>query len=249
MTIPDFTGSKILVVGDVMLDRYIFGAAIKLSPEAPVPVIGVGADEYRLGGAANVAANISALGARCDLISIVGNDERSYILKTLLNKHVVNYNLVYDEEIKTIEKVRVVADNQQLVRFDYDCIYKEDVSLKVVDRFVKSIENNTYDLVVLSDYMKGSLYFSKEIIKMAKEKGIPVIVDPKSKDFGDYFGATVITPNLKEYKMALYTAKLSDLDVNYSSYKMIEKYDFKYCASRKVETVLACIQKIVKLST
>jgi len=180
-----------------MLDKYLYGDTSRVSPEAPVPVVNHISTEYRLGGAANVAANLANLGARVFLVGILGTDENAERIKRLLaDKRVKGYFVESSAEC-TIKKTRVISKGQQMLRLDEERHFSKESSDKVVELVEKLI--NKTDAVILSDYAKGTLAKSKEIISCGKRQGKMVAVDPKSKDFSDYFGADLITPNLKEF--------------------------------------------------
>ncbi|GMR06329.1 MAG: D-glycero-beta-D-manno-heptose-7-phosphate kinase [Gammaproteobacteria bacterium] len=190
--------ARVLVVGDAMLDRYWFGDVDRISPEAPVPVLAITDNEERAGGAANVACNISALGGRCDLISVVGNDDAAKSLERLLSERGVTTRFTRDESHVTTVKLRLLSRNQQLLRADFEQA-PDDVSIiAAMDRFNKSLD--TADIVLLSDYGKGVLRDIDQIIDAAKAKGIKVLVDPKGRDFARYRGASLITPNRHEFE-------------------------------------------------
>jgi len=197
--LPKFDGAKILVVGDVMLDRYWFGDVSRISPEAPVPVLKVERMEERPGGAANVARNIAALGAQATLLSVVGDDEAGTCLEKLLTRHGnVNALLHRDGSISTIIKLRAVARQQQLLRIDFETPPSHEVlNAKLADFRVKLPEA---DVVILSDYGKGGLAHIAEMIRLARAADKPVLVDPKGDDYARYCGATLLTPNRSEFR-------------------------------------------------
>jgi D-glycero-beta-D-manno-heptose-7-phosphate kinase len=189
---------RILVVGDVMLDRYWFGEVERISPEAPVPVVRVGSTDERLGGAANVARNIVAVGARAGLLSVVGRDEAGRSLLSLLRKSRITPHLHEDDGLSTTVKLRVIARQQQMVRIDFEAAPDEEVLAAHLDEFAALVP--TYDCVVLSDYGKGGLTHIVRMIEIAREAGKPILVDPKGDDYGRYAGATMITPNRAELR-------------------------------------------------
>lgn len=199
MSLPSFDQARVLVVGDVMLDRYWFGDVERISPEAPVPVLKVARVEDRPGGAANVARNIAALGAQCTLLSVVGNDEPGNSLEKLLAEQRGVEALLYrDATIATTIKLRAVARQQQLLRIDFETQPSHEVlHAKLADYRTKLSEA---DVVVLSDYGKGGLAHIAEMIKLAREAGKPVLVDPKGDDYARYQGATLLTPNRSEFR-------------------------------------------------
>jgi len=197
--LPDFAGAKILVVGDVMLDRYWFGEVERISPEAPVPVLKVDRVEERPGGAANVARNIVALGAKSTLLSVVGNDEAGACLEKLLGEHQnINALLHSDDTISTIIKLRAIARHQQLLRIDFETSPSHEVLHAALNDFRTLMP--MADVVILSDYGKGGLTHIAEMISLARAAGKPVLVDPKGDDYARYRGATMLTPNRSEFR-------------------------------------------------
>jgi len=197
--LPDFAGAKILVVGDVMLDRYWFGDVDRISPEAPVPVLKVERVEERPGGAANVARNIVALGAQATLLSVIGNDEAGACLEKLLGEHQNLIALLHsDDEFSTIIKLRAIARHQQLLRIDFETSPSHEVLHAALEDFRAQMP--MADVVILSDYGKGGLTHIAEMISLAKAAGKPVLVDPKGDDYARYRGATMLTPNRSEFR-------------------------------------------------
>ncbi len=197
--LPDFDDARVLVVGDVMLDRYWFGDVQRISPEAPVPVLKVNRVDERPGGAANVARNIAALGAHATLLSVVGGDEAGACLEGLLKEHVnLNAILHRDASISTIIKLRAVARHQQLLRIDFE----KPPSHEVLHAVLRDFEAQLLlaDVVILSDYGKGGLAHIAQMIEMAKKAGKQVLVDPKGENYGRYMGATLLTPNRSEFR-------------------------------------------------
>ena len=199
MKLPSFEKARILVVGDVMLDRYWFGDVTRISPEAPVPVLKVSKVEERPGGAANVARNIASLGAHCTLLSVVGADEAGDCLQRLLTEQGgVTAMLHRDDSISTIVKLRAIARHQQLLRIDFETPPSHEVlNAKLADFHAKL---PLADVVILSDYGKGGLAHIAEMIKSARAAGKPVLVDPKGDDYARYQGATLLTPNRSEFR-------------------------------------------------
>lgn len=193
--------SKILVVGDVMLDRYWFGEVNRISPEAPVPVVRVAKREDRLGGAANVARNIASLGAQVSLFGLVGQDESGQTIEKLTVKDGINSLLISDAEIHTILKMRVLGRQQQLIRIDFEELPSQNLLDKLFDS-IKSVIKE-YDVIVLSDYAKGALVQVKKIIDIAKQENKIILVDPKGHDYKKYFGASIMTPNKSEMMQAV----------------------------------------------
>jgi rfaE bifunctional protein kinase chain/domain len=197
--LPKFDGAKILVIGDVMLDRYWFGDVKRISPEAPVPVLRVSKVDERPGGAANVARNIAALGAQVTLLSVVGADEAGVALEKLLTVHDnLTAQLHRDDSISTIIKLRAVARHQQLLRIDFETAPSHEVLHSVLADFRTRLPQA--DVVILSDYGKGGLAHIAEMIQLARAAGKLVLVDPKGDDYQRYHGATLLTPNLNEFR-------------------------------------------------
>jgi rfaE bifunctional protein kinase chain/domain len=196
--LPDFTRAKILVAGDVMLDRYWFGDVSRISPEAPVPVVHVKRTEERPGGAANVARNVTALGASCTLLAVTGADEAASALEMLLAAEHVKSSLHRDPELATTVKLRVVGQQQQLLRIDFERAPSPRALAAKLDEYERLVAGA--DVVVLSDYGKGGLERVQEMIAAARRLGKPVLVDPKGWDYARYRGATLITPNRAEFR-------------------------------------------------
>lgn len=194
----DLSHARILVVGDVMLDRYWFGDVARISPEAPVPVVKVHKQEARLGGAANVARNAASLGVHTTLLSVVGQDEAGSQIAQLLTEAGVQANLHSDASIDTIIKLRVIGRQQQLLRIDFETPPSDAVLADKLANFHTLIAD--YDLVILSDYGKGSLTHIAAMIAAANAHNIPVLVDPKGDDYARYQYASVLTPNLSEFR-------------------------------------------------
>jgi D-glycero-beta-D-manno-heptose-7-phosphate kinase len=188
--------ASVLVVGDAMLDRYWFGDVQRISPEAPVPIVHVTSEEYRLGGAANVALNVASLGAHAMLMSIVGADEASKQLKALLDHHGVESILKSDAQIDTTVKLRVSGRAQQLLRIDFEKRPREAALSSLMTDFRKLLPR--FGAVVFSDYGKGALAQIAAMIRIGLDAGLPVLVDPKGADFSPYAGATILTPNRTE---------------------------------------------------
>jgi rfaE bifunctional protein kinase chain/domain len=191
----------VLVVGDVMLDRYWYGDALRISPEAPVPVLLFREEEYRLGGAANVAANCAALGARTRLLSVVGRDEAGKRLEKLLKAKRVAVSLHRDARVHTTQKLRLIARRQQLLRIDMEKAPSTEVLASKLADFRTALRD--CDVVLLSDYGKGGLEHISVMIREARKAGKKVLVDPKGDDYARYKGATMLTPNLAELRQVV----------------------------------------------
>ena len=191
-----FESVRILVVGDVMLDRYWFGEVSRISPEAPVPIVRVEKREERLGGAANVARNIATLGGGAGLLGVVGQDEAGDVVDSLLTELGINSFLTRDPAISTIIKLRVIGRQQQLLRIDFEEPPTDTVLRDKLTRYNTLLPQ--YGVIVLSDYAKGSLVNVADMIAAAKDAGKCILVDPKGDDFSRYAGATILTPNKSE---------------------------------------------------
>ena len=199
--LPDFGKAKILVVGDVMLDRYWFGEVSRISPEAPVPIVKVERTEERPGGAANVARNIASLGAVVELLSVIGDDEAGARLQDLIREAGVSANLHRDATLSTTVKLRVIGRQQQLLRIDFETTPSREV---LADKLLDfGLLLDVCNVVILSDYGKGGLAHIGRMITMAREKGKSVLIDPKGDDYSRYRGATLITPNRAELKQVV----------------------------------------------
>lgn len=191
-----FDNVRILVIGDVMLDRYWFGDVSRISPEAPVPVVRIEKREERLGGAANVARNIATLGGAAGLLGVVGQDEAGDTVDGMLEEMGVSSFLTRDPSISTIIKLRVIGRQQQLLRIDFEEAPTDAVLRDKLTRFNTLLPE--YQVIVLSDYTKGSLVNVADMIAAAKQAGKCILVDPKGDDFSRYVGASVLTPNKSE---------------------------------------------------
>ena len=195
---PEFTRARVLVVGDVMLDSYWHGGTSRISPEAPVPIVKVDLEESRVGGAGNVALNVSVLGAKATLLGLAGADTTADRLETLLRESGVDSMLQRVKGSQTITKLRVISRHQQLIRLDFEDSFAQWDGDQLLRDFSSCLAN--IDAVILSDYAKGTLRESAALVRAARAAGKPVIVDPKGRDFEMYRGATLITPNLSEFE-------------------------------------------------
>jgi rfaE bifunctional protein kinase chain/domain len=191
-------GARVLVAGDVMLDRYWFGEVARISPEAPVPVVRITRMEERPGGAANVARNAAALGARAHLLAVVGNDEAGQVLGRLLAAEGVQAQLTTDSTLDTTVKLRVIGRQQQMVRVDFE----KSPAATALEAKLADYEGALSDtgVVILSDYAKGALAHVERMIQAARTAGKVVLVDPKGDDYDKYRGATLLTPNRGEFR-------------------------------------------------
>ena len=191
-----WSNARILVVGDVMLDRYWFGEVNRISPEAPVPVVRVERKEERLGGAANVARNIASLGAQTALLGVTGDDEPARVMDGMLREMGIASHLNRDPSISTIVKLRVIGRQQQLVRIDFEEAPTDTVLRDKLTQFNTLVAD--YDVILFSDYAKGSLVNVAEMVATARKLGKRILVDPKGDDFQRYVGASLLTPNKSE---------------------------------------------------
>lgn len=196
-----FAARRLLVVGDVMLDRYWFGEVERISPEAPVPVVRVSATQERLGGAANVARNVAALGMGTGLLSVLGDDEAGRSLARLLGETSIEAHLHTDASLATTVKLRVVGRQQQMLRVDFENQPEAEVLAAKLGEYESLLAR--YDTVILSDYGKGGLTHIARMIELARAARRPVLVDPKGDDYSRYAGATVVTPNRAELRQVV----------------------------------------------
>lgn len=207
----DFSKVRVLVVGDVMLDRYWYGQSNRISPEAPVVVVNVQQEETRLGGAGNVAANVASLGAHALLMGLIGEDQAGEQLEALLNQKNIISHLVKLPGATTIVKNRVMSRQQQMIRLDFEIPYGQWPQEKFLEKYDGLL--SSVDAVILSDYAKGTLADFNQFITLARQKDIPVLIDTKGKDFEKYKNATVITPNLHEFETVVGACvNLSDIE-------------------------------------
>ena len=223
-TLPDFSRASVLVLGDVMLDRYWFGDATRISPEAPVPIVKIENVDHRPGGAGNVALNIAALQAKVTLLGVTGNDEAAHLLGQQLHTASVNHDLLKEDHVSTIIKLRVISRHQQLIRLDFEEKCQLPSNDKLLMRFKRHLKKT--QLVLLSDYKKGTLANPQAFIQLARKANIPIIVDPKGNDFSLYRHATVITPNFKEFEAIVGTCH-SEQDIIDKGQKLLADYDIQ----------------------
>jgi len=222
--IPDFSSANVLVVGDVMLDRYWHGPTSRISPEAPVPVVQVRESEERPGGAGNVALNVSALGGQATLVGLVGDDEAGERLGKLMTTMGVHCRLVAQEGKPTITKLRVISRHQQLIRVDFEDSFFGCDDTSVIDAFDLSLAES--GAIIVSDYGKGTLQNTQQLIAKARSAGKHVLVDPKGSDFSRYRGATLITPNLSEFE-AVVGPCADEAEIVTKGLKLIEEIELE----------------------
>jgi D-beta-D-heptose 7-phosphate kinase/D-beta-D-heptose 1-phosphate adenosyltransferase len=239
MQLPSFENAKVLVVGDLMLDRYWHGGTSRISPEAPVPVVHVNQNEERAGGACNVAINIAALGAQCTVVGLCGDDEAAATLENLLQQEDIKTQFVRLPDNATITKLRVMSRHQQLMRLDFeDGFVGQDLSgLEAI--FEAQLQN--HNIVVFSDYGKGSLREVKKLITLCAEKNIPVLVDPKGSDFEKYTGASLITPNLAEFETIVGVCNSED-DLVEKANTLLKQFDIEALLVTRSEHGMSLMQ-------
>jgi rfaE bifunctional protein kinase chain/domain len=193
--------ARVLVVGDVMLDRYWYGAVDRISPEAPVPVVRITREEERNGGAANVAYNVVTLGAQSSLLTVVGDDEASHKLEALVADTGIRTHFGRDAALKTTVKLRVIGRQQQLLRLDFENTPKTEVLASQTAAFENLLPE--HDAVLFSDYGKGGLAHVSDMIARARAAGKPILIDPKGTDYSRYKNASIITPNRAELQQVI----------------------------------------------
>ncbi|KXF80343.1 bifunctional D-glycero-beta-D-manno-heptose-7-phosphate kinase/D-glycero-beta-D-manno-heptose 1-phosphate adenylyltransferase HldE [Enterovibrio coralii] len=249
LTLPDYQLANVLVVGDVMLDRYWYGPTGRISPEAPVPVVQINQTEERPGGAANVAMNIAALGGKARLIGLVGQDEQANVLNDKLCSLKVDCDFVGLENFPTITKLRVMSRNQQLIRLDFEEGFHNVDPQPMLDRIEAALPNTK--AMILSDYAKGALVNVQPMIQLARQAGVATLVDPKGTDFERYRGATLLTPNMSEFE-AVVGACHCEEDIIERGLALIEKFEFEALLVTRSEngmTLLRAGQEPLNLPT
>ena len=221
ISIPDFSSTRVVVAGDVMLDRYLFGSTGRISPEAPVPVVHVQQSDNRPGGAGNVAVNLAALGVTTSLVGVVGKDEAARSLAAILGDRGIDCAFTEAADRPTITKTRVQSRGQQLIRLD-----EEKAAAMPGDAVAAALAGSLAGAgaVILSDYGKGALADVQSMIRACRDAGVPVLVDPKGSDFNKYRGASVITPNQSEFEAVAGVAE-SDEDLVDRARAMMHELD------------------------
>lgn len=238
--IPNFNNVRILVIGDVMLDRYWHGSAGRISPEAPVPVLHITNQQDCAGGAGNVALNLHALGCQVKLLGVIGDDHAGALLKEQLVQAGIDFTLEPIVGWNTITKVRVLGRNQQLVRIDFEQPLGAADCTQLLSHAGTHIEN--VNVLVLSDYAKGALQQIQELIALAKQARVPVLIDPKSKDFSLYRGATLVTPNLKEFEAVVGHCS-SQQDIIEKGHALIQQQDIAALLVTQGENGMTLLQQ------
>ena len=245
--LDNFNRLKVLVLGDFMLDKYIMGSVKRISPEAPVPVINVKKKEVHLGGAGNVINNICSLGATARIISCIGKDESGDYLISRMNEKGVDTRFIWQkEEEQTIVKTRVVSKGQQFLRYDEETV--RDVCEEYVEYVEKNLEAIFEDIniVIISDYGKGSVTFdsAQTVIRKARNKNIPVIIDPKGSDYKKYTGATTCTPNMAEFRQVIHeNGELSEKEIAEKAQKLCEEINLDYLLVTRSEQGMSLVEK------
>ncbi|PHM39850.1 ADP-heptose synthase [Xenorhabdus mauleonii] len=224
VALPDFHRAGVLVVGDVMLDRYWYGPTSRISPEAPVPVVKVENIEERPGGAANVAMNIASLGANSRLVGLTGIDDAARALSEKLGSVKVQCDFVSVPTHPTITKLRVLSRNQQLLRLDFEEGFQNVDAQPMLEKIQQALPH--IGALVLSDYAKGALNQVQAMIKLANEANVPVLIDPKGSDFERYRGATLLTPNMSEFEAVVGHCKDDD-DLVQKGTKLVQALELK----------------------
>jgi D-beta-D-heptose 7-phosphate kinase/D-beta-D-heptose 1-phosphate adenosyltransferase len=235
---------RLLVVGDVMLDKYIWGEVARISPEAPVPVVRATHQSQQPGGAANVAMNLSRLGAQADVIGFVGDDEDQRLLTELLRSNGIDADFVVTGEFPTITKLRIMGGRQQMLRLDSErqCARPERDCQRLIERVLAHLPGS--NAVILSDYAKGVLTVEvcREVIAAARERGIPVLVDPKCADFTRYRGATTICPNIGELAAAVHLDARELTPLLDAAQSLVSKLDLKFMTATLGEKGIALVR-------
>jgi len=221
--LPDYSNAGVLIIGDVMLDRYWYGPVNRISPEAPVPVVKVDNNEERPGGAANVAMNIASLGGLAHIVGLTGEDEPARVLKETLSSLKVKCDFVSLPDYPTITKLRVMSRGQQLIRLDFEDKFANVDQELILSRMERTLPQ--VQAVILSDYDKGALEHVEALIAKARAANVPVFIDPKGTNFEPYRGATLLTPNMSEFE-AVVGKVTSEEDLVAKALALIEKFDF-----------------------
>ncbi|EAT12397.1 bifunctional D-glycero-beta-D-manno-heptose-7-phosphate kinase/D-glycero-beta-D-manno-heptose 1-phosphate adenylyltransferase HldE [Bermanella marisrubri] len=240
LSIPQFDQAKVLVVGDVMLDRYWSGPTSRISPEAPVPVVKVTDIEDRAGGAGNVALNIASLNAYAGLIGLVGNDNNAKALVESLQHNHIQTQFSYIDSHPTITKLRVLSRHQQLIRLDFEESFGEVDNGDMLEQYQTLLPE--YDVIILSDYGKGALHNVEAFIELGRNAGKTVLVDPKGTDFSKYRGASLITPNMSEFEGVVGTCK-DEADVVSKGFALLEELNLQALLVTRSEKGMTLFQK------
>ncbi len=240
ITLPDFSAARVLVVGDIMLDRYWSGPTRRISPEAPVPVVKVEKNEDRPGGAANVALNVAALGGKTTLLGFVGQDEAADCLAAKLASHRVGADLVKVADLPTITKLRILSGNQQLIRLDFEDSFATADPAPLLAKLDAALPD--YDVLILSDYAKGALTCVRDIIQLARKHKVPVLIDPKGDSFEKYRGATLIKPNMLEFETIVGKVKNED-DLIEKAKRLLDELDLEALLVTRSENGMLLVRR------
>lgn len=224
LTLPDYQQADVLVIGDVMLDRYWSGPTGRISPEAPVPVVKINQIEERPGGAANVAMNIASLGGNARLVGLVGQDEPAQILNSHLGTMGVHCDFVAVEQQPTITKLRILSRNQQLIRLDFEEAFDDIPTKALLENVARQL--SAVKVAIFSDYAKGALLHVASMIQLAKQQGVKTLVDPKGTDFERYRGATLLTPNMSEFEAVVGHCR-NEAEIVEKGLQLIQDYDLE----------------------
>ncbi|MHC6528314.1 bifunctional D-glycero-beta-D-manno-heptose-7-phosphate kinase/D-glycero-beta-D-manno-heptose 1-phosphate adenylyltransferase HldE [Vibrio proteolyticus] len=222
--LPDYSSSGVLIIGDVMLDRYWYGPTGRISPEAPVPVVKVENNEERPGGAANVAMNIASLGGHAHIVGLTGMDEPAKVLTETLTALKVSCDFVALPNYPTVTKLRVLSRGQQLIRLDFEDKFEDVDPALINERMERALPK--VGAVILSDYDKGALENVQQLIQKARAAQVPVFIDPKGADFERYRGATLLTPNMTEFELVVGKVR-NEEELVRKGLALIEQFDFE----------------------
>lgn len=240
--IADFSNKKVLIIGDSMIDTYLWGKVDRISPEAPIPVVSIIKKENRLGGAANVAKNIKSLGAIPILCSVIGNDDSAQLFKNLLkNDKITTDGIIADESRTTTVKTRVIGQNQHIVRIDEENTHNvnEKMEVAIINKIQEILNNTKIDSIIFQDYDKGSI--TKKIIETtiatAKKLDIPTLVDPKYNNFFNYKGVTLFKPNYKEFTSGL------KVDIKKDDFEKMSIHAEKFMNENNIESILLTLSE------
>ena len=240
LKLPEFDKARVLVIGDLMLDRYWHGDSSRISPEAPVQVVLVGNAEERAGGSGNVALNIAALGAKCDVIGYTGDDEAADVLQGILDSAGVSCHFERLVGNRTVTKLRVISRHQQLIRLDFEDGFHQQNPDKLTQRTAELVAN--VGAIVLSDYGKGTLNGLPGLIAAARASNTPIMIDPKGTDFSRYKGATLITPNMSEFEAVVGPCH-SDAEIEARGMQLIKDLDLHALLVTRSERGMTLLQK------
>jgi len=238
--LPAFNQASVLVVGDIMLDRYWYGPTQRISPEAPVPIVKINQHEDRPGGAANVALNIASIGGKVSLLGITGEDEAATTLQTHLQAMKISCQFDQHAQIPTITKLRVLSRHQQLIRLDFEESFSDVDKSSLTSATANLISD--HDVLLLSDYDKGTLSDVQSLIKEANKQNTPVLVDPKGSDFTRYKGATLITPNLSEFEAVVGECK-TEAELVEKGQKLLEELELQAMLITRSEQGMTLLRK------